>query len=145
MENADDKKNVARASGRSLAISTKHSVEISSFIRNRKLADAKKILEGVIAKKVAVPFNRYNRDVAHKKGIAAGRYPIKAADQILRLIESAEANAQNKGLDVGSLVVERLVANKGPNTRRAGRHRWSAKRTHVEVMLKPMEKSEDKK
>ena len=65
-----------------LSISTKQSVEIASFIRNRKISQAKSLLSEVINKKRAVPFKRYNRDTGHKPGkIASGRYPEKASKE----------------------------------------------------------------
>jgi len=40
-----------------------------------KVDDARKFLEDVAALKKAVPFKRYKRNVPHRKGMCAGRYP----------------------------------------------------------------------
>ena len=61
--------NMSRAYGALLPISFKQSVEICAHIKNRKIAAVKKILEGAMAEKVAIPFNRYNWDLGHKPGI----------------------------------------------------------------------------
>ncbi len=127
----------ARASGLFLPVSAKHSVEICSFIRNKSLIKAKQMLEEVIAFRRAVPFRRFKCDVGHKKGpIAAGRYPIKACSEILRLLKSAEANAVNKGLRLEDLFVALIMANRGPRNPRHGRKKGVvAKRTNVCVVL----------
>ena len=53
----------AKAVGRDLSISTKHAVEVSSFIRGRTLKKSRELLLQVMEKKVAVPFKRFNMDV----------------------------------------------------------------------------------
>ena len=68
-----------KAIGRNLQISTKQSVEICNFIRNKSLKVAKNMLNSVVNKKIAVPYKRYRRDVGHKAGMASGRYPITAS------------------------------------------------------------------
>lgn len=129
--------NTATAYGRALPISTKHSIEICNFIRGKPLAKAKMLLENVIAKKTAVPFRRFSRSVGHKKKIGAGRYPEKACREILKLLNAAEANAQFKGLGVGSLVISELIANKASRPWHYGRQRRrKAKRTHIRVVVK---------
>mgnify|MGYP002638896704 FL=1 len=137
----------ASARGFDMGISTKASIEVASFVRGKDLAKAKALMENVIIKKVAVPFTKFNRDVGHKKGrIAAGRYPINVATEVLRLLNSAEKNAENKGLDVKALFVKSIVANKGTGTVRASRHRGrQAKRTHIEIILEEREKKVVKK
>jgi len=134
----------ATVRGFNLAISKKFSVEVANFIRRKKLKVAKELMEGVIEKKIAVPFRKHNRDLGHKRGIGPGRYPIKVAKQILILLESAEMNATNKGLDVDALFIKEISANKGSTSMKGGRHRGrEAKRTHLEILLE--EKEEKKK
>lgn len=124
-----------------LAISTKQSVEVCNFLRNRRLEQAKSLLNEVIAKKRAVPFKRYNRDTGHKPGIAAGRYPIKTCKEILRLLDSVEANAENKALDTKNLVLFDIRANQGPGQWHYGRkRRRKMKRTHIIIQVKELEK-----
>jgi len=140
--------NCAKAVGLALPISRKQSIMICKFIRHKHVQLAKKHLAEVIVKKRAVPFTRFNDDIGHKAGMAAGRYPVKACQNILALLESAEANAQFKGLSTADLVVAHVSAQKGPDTWRYGRHiRRQAKRTHIEIVLeeKKTAKKEKKK
>ena len=136
--------NMSKAYGRALPISTKKSVEICNHLRYRKVVRAKTILENVIEQKEAIPMKRYNRDTAHKKEIAAGKYPVNAAKEILNMIKSAESNAQSKGLSTKDLVIKHLSASKASQPWHYGRKRRSRmKRTHIQVVL--MEKKSTKK
>ena len=128
--------NCAKAVGISLPISRKQSVMVCNFIRNKNVKKAKEDLANVIIKKKAVPFTRFNDDMGHKAGMAAGRYPVNACKNILALLESAEANAQFKGLSTADLIVKHVSAQQGPGVWRYGRHhRRQAKRTHIELVL----------
>ncbi len=135
---------MARAVGMALPISFKQSVEICNFIENRKVSDVKKILQAVIDKKEAVPFKRYNWDLGHKKGIGPGRYPEKASMQLIQLIESAESNAQFKGLNTSSLVISHISAHKAGKAWHYGRQsRRQMKRTNVEIIVEEKAKNTD--
>ena len=140
-----DNKIDAIAFGRNLPISTKQAVEVCNFIRGKNIQKAKTILGEVIKMKTAVPFRRFNKDMGHKRGrIAAGRYPIKTSQHILGIINSAEINAQAKGMNSQNLFIKLIEANRGTGTQRYGRRRGiSAKRTHIEVTL--FEKEQKKK
>lgn len=131
-----NRERMAVAIGRALPISTKHSAEICSFIRGLDLQKAKKLLEAVIKKKIAVPFKRYKRDIGHKPGIGAGRYPTKASEAILHLLREVEASAQNKGMNTAKLKLIHIKANKAAKQLHFGRRRArTAKRTHVEIVV----------
>ena len=119
-----DKEKMAVASGKSLPVSTKHSVEIASFIRGKKLSVAIKQLEEVMDMKRAIPFKRFNKNVGHRKGrMASGRFPQKACEQILSVLKSAEANAQFKGLSTNNLVICHVCANRASTPWRFGRQK----------------------
>lgn len=97
-------------------MSPKHAVEICREIKGMSVSRAKEYMGDVIALKKAVPFKKYKRDVGHKKGLHkwdAGRYPRKAASEILLLITSAEKNAEYKGLDTKRMRVWHIAAKKG--------------------------------
>jgi len=137
----NEKDYIASAFIRDLAISTKQSVEICNFLRNKKLDKAKLLLNEVIIKKRAIPFKRYNRDMGHKPGIGAGRYPIKACKEIIRILNSVEANAENKGLDIKNLLIFDICANKGVGQWHYGRkRRRRMKRTHISIQVRELEK-----
>jgi large subunit ribosomal protein L22 len=91
-------------------------VEICRAIKGKKLEKAKEYLRRVIEGNRAVPFRRYKKGVAHRKGITkayAGRYPVKAASQILKVLEDAQSNAEYKGLNVEKLFIKHIAARRG--------------------------------
>jgi large subunit ribosomal protein L22 len=139
----------AKVIGRNLTISTKQAIVISKFIRGKNLNWAKKQLEGVVNMKVAVPFTVHNKKIAHRKGrMAAGRYPINASKEILMLLNSLDANAQNKGLDSESLYISSIIPNQASRPMHSGRKsRTMMKRTHLEIIAeeKVKEKKQTKK
>ncbi|MBD3259476.1 50S ribosomal protein L22 [Candidatus Woesearchaeota archaeon] len=129
--------NMAKAVGTDLDISTKHAVEICSFLRRKPLEKAKIILQNVMLKKQAVPFKRHKRDIPHRTKIGPGRYPVKASQRILKLLESVTANAQNLGLATGKLEIYHINAHHASRPVKGGRHRGrNMKRTHVEVVVR---------
>src|SRR3989344_5020976 len=126
----------ARALGKDLPISFKHSLEVCGFIRGKKLTLAKQHLKEVIDMKRPVPYKRFNQDLGHKNGMMSGRYPVKTTECILKLVESAEKNAQFKGMSVDKLAIVHIAAHKASRPGHGGRHRGrSMKRAHVEVIL----------
>ena len=63
-----------------------------------------------------------------------------------KILKSAEANAQYKGLNSANLFIKHVSAQKGPTTHHYGRHRGrKAKRTHIEIVLEEKKKVEAKK
>ncbi|MBI3026813.1 50S ribosomal protein L22 [Candidatus Woesearchaeota archaeon] len=137
---------MARAVGLGLPISLKQSVEICNFIKNRNVIDAKKILQNVIDKKLAIPFRRYNWDLGHKKKIGPGRYPEKSSKYLIKLIEDAEANAQFKGMSTSNLVISHISAHKSAKSWHYGRKsRRKMKRTNVEIVIGEKARTENKK
>jgi large subunit ribosomal protein L22 len=111
-----DPDTTALASGRDLRIKPKHAREICHHIKGMKLESAKELLEKVIALKKPIPFRRYRGKIPHRKGLHrhdSGRYPKKAAQEILKILESVEANAEFKGLYADRLKIIHMVANRG--------------------------------
>jgi len=141
------KDNYAIVDVRDLPISTKHAIEICNCIRGKNLLKSKKFLEDAKSMKKAVPFKRFKGDVGHKKGkIGPGRYPVKACEAILKLVESLEINAQNKGLDTASLFLKEIVPNRGSNVMRYGRQRRRTRKlTHIFMLAEESIKEKKKK
>ena len=111
-----DTEKTARAQGHELHVSPKHCVEICRTLRGKSIAEAKTQLEAIIRKKQAVPFKRHNSGIGHRAGIRgwdAGRYPEKAAREILKLLNGAEANAEYKGLDTDQMGIVHILARRG--------------------------------
>jgi len=105
-----------KASGRNLRISPKAAREICTAIRHMKLDEARTYLQDVIDMKRPVPYRRYKKEVPHKAGLDgwyAGRYPVKASKEILKVINSLEANCEDQGLDVERLKIVHAAAQKG--------------------------------
>lgn len=137
----------AKAIAKNLGISTKQSIEMCAFLRGKELQQAKKLLEGMLDMKVALPMRRYNQEGAgHKKGkVGPGKYPINTASAFHDLLENVEVNAQNKGLDTNQLKIVHLCAHWGSKQQRYGRSkRGVMKRTHVEVIVEEFQKVEKK-
>ncbi len=139
-----DPEKTAKASGRELRVSHKHAREVCRTIKGMMLTNAKTYLRDVIDKKKAVPFRRHKKKLGHRHGIEkafAGRYPVKTAQQILRVVEAAEANAENKGLDVDRLRIFHAAAYPGMKIKRftPRAHGRTSPRyettTHVEIVL----------
>jgi len=114
-EELDPEKTV-KASGREVRVSHKSAREICKSIKGMMLTQAKQYLKDVIAKKRPVPFTRFKKKAGHRHGLErayAGRYPVKAAKQILKVLEGAEVNAENKGLDTERLRIIHASAYPG--------------------------------
>jgi len=109
--------NLARGKANELNMSPKHSIEIATFIRHKRVNDAIAYLNDVVALKKAIPFRRFNRNVAHKRGLPgnwdAGRYPVKASKAYIRILESVKKNAEYIGLDAENLEIIHAMANRG--------------------------------
>ena len=135
------KDHMARALGKSLPISFKASIEIANSIRKKSLSRAKQILNDAIALKKPIEYTRFTNGAGHKKGIAAGKYPQKAAGEILKMLLSVEANAQFKGINTSNLIIKHISANNAGNTWRYGRHRRrKMKRTNIEIIVEETER-----
>ena len=142
-----DPDNTARAQIREANMSPKHAVEICKMIRGMELQKAKGELELVIELKKPVPFKRYNRCVAHRKGegFGPGRYPTRAAKIFLKLLEDCESNAEYSGLNTEVLTIKHLVSHRGRvihgwMARAHGRSTdWDIHTVNVELILEEKE------
>ncbi len=103
----------SKAMGKELHISRKHAHEIATAIKGMKLDSAQEFLENVVALKQAVPYKRYTRNIPHKKGMCTGRYPQKAAQEILKILKNAQSNATYKGLDAENMRITHVATKKG--------------------------------
>jgi large subunit ribosomal protein L22 len=131
-----NKETMAKVVGKALPISTKQSIEVCSFIRGKNIQKMKDFLKDVIDMKQAVKFTRFNKGMGHKKGIGPGRYPIKTCTEILELLESAESNAQLKGLNSANLIIGHINADKASSAWHYGRQRRrKMKRTNLNLIL----------
>ena len=139
-----DPKTTVKASGRELRISHKSAREICNTIKGMMLTEAKSFLRDVIAKRKIVPFKRFKKKAAHHRGLEkayAGKYPVKAAKEILKVLRNAESNAENKGLDTERLKIIHASAYPGMRIKRYMPRAFGRATprfetlTHVEVIL----------
>lgn len=138
-----NKEHVAMAMSRGLPISLKKAVEACRFIRGKNVNEAKEILKKVSEKKMVVPFKRFNKDLGHKKGEGPGRFPVNVVNALRKLLETAEANAQFKGLNTSNLTIMHICSHKGGKAWHFGRkRRRQMKRTNVEVVVEEKAKKE---
>lgn len=133
-----------RASLREVKVSHKHAREIAGAIRGLKLEAARDYLAAVISKERAVPFRRFKNQVGHRPdtGVMSGRYPVKAAGEVHKLLDNLEHNADLKGLDPSRLRIVGIAAHKGVSIKRfiPRAHGRATPRndvmTHVEVVAR---------
>lgn len=144
-----DPDTTARAIGRELPISPKHSIAICRHIKGWPLERAKDFLGEVIKLKAAVPDTRFGNS-GHRRGkLGPGRFPEKAAKHILKVLQGAEANAEYKGLVMDDMVVWHIAAHRGKAwesrfPRARGRATPKIKETvNVEIILRQAEEREE--
>ena len=93
-----EKSRHVRAALRDKSISHKHSREIALAVKGKSIEKAREFLENVLTKKIAVPYRRYNNEVAHRSniqdGFSSGRFPRKATGEFLKLLDNLESNAE---------------------------------------------------
>jgi len=103
----------ARAYAKELNISPKHAVEVCRAIRGKPLEKAKEYLQDVVDGKKAVPFRRYTSQVCHKRGAGPARYPKKACQKILKLLEDVSANAIYQGFNPENMKIIHIASYMG--------------------------------
>ncbi|XP_045154110.1 60S ribosomal protein L17-like [Echinops telfairi] len=89
----------------------------------RRIWKATKYLKDVTLQKQCVPFPCYNGGIgtcaqAKQWAWTQGRWPKKSVEFLLHMLKNAESNAELKGVDVDSLVIEHIPVNKAPKMRR---------------------------
>ena len=110
-----DRTRHVRASLREKTISHKHAREIAVKIKGMSIETARDYLLDVIKLKRAVPFRRYHNEVGHKSdtGVMSGRYPQKAANEFVKLLDNLESNAEYRGMDLDRLKIINATVHKG--------------------------------
>jgi large subunit ribosomal protein L22 len=139
-----DPEQTAKAMLRERHMSHKHSKEIAREIKEMSVADAREYLEAVIAGERSVPFRSHNTGVGHRsdvEGWDAGRYPEKASEAFLDLLENVGANADHQGFEPDSMTIAHLAAHKvgevqGRKPRAMGRATaWNTPEVDVEIVV----------
>ena len=105
----------AAARGTGLNISPKAAREVCKALKGMDLEKAKNYLGRVIEMDQAVPFKRHDGKVGHRrgKGMATGRYPVKTAAAILKVIESAGNNGEAIHIDIENWRILHIATSRG--------------------------------
>lgn len=142
-----DPETTSKAIGKELSVSPKHCREVCKELKGMKVEDAKKYLKEVIELKRPVPYTRFKMFLNPKPGVGPGRYPKKAAKAILRVLESAQSNAEYKGLEADNMRIKLAAAHRGRieksyMPRAQGRSTpWNEQTTNIEIVLEEIEAS----
>lgn len=116
-----DPDRTVKCSGREVSVSPKAMTELCRAVKGMLVKDAKRLMEDVIAMKRAIPYRRYRKEVSHRSLDAkwsAGRYPVKAAKIMLKLLEEMEANAEYKGFNLDALKIIHAASQRGRKIRK---------------------------
>jgi large subunit ribosomal protein L22 len=110
-----DPDTTAKAMLRERQMSHKHSKAIAREIKGKTAAEAVSYLEAVVDGDQVVPFRQHNSGVGHRKNIDgwdAGRFPQKASNAFLDLLENAIGNADHQGFDGEAMEIMHVAAHK---------------------------------
>jgi large subunit ribosomal protein L22 len=139
-----DPETTAKAMLRERHVSHKHSKAIAREIKGMQAGDAVEFLEGVVEGEEVVPFKQHNSGVGHRKNIDgwdAGRFPEKAANAFLDLLENGIGNADHQGFEGEAMEIKHVAAhkvgeNEGRKPRAMGRASpWNTPEVDVELIL----------
>jgi len=143
-----DPETTAKAMLRERHMSHKHSKEIARVIKGETAGDAIEYLEQVLDGERSVPFKSHNSGVGHRSDIDgwdAGRYPEKATEAFLDLLENVISNADHQGFDGESMRIMHIAAHKvgespGRKPRAFGRATaWNTPQVDVECILEEVD------
>ena len=139
-----DPDTTAKAMLREREISKKDSVEIARAIKGLTAGEAVEYLEAVVTEDRSIPMRQHTSGVGHRSDIDgwdAGRYPRKASEAFLDLLENAIGNADYQGFNGESMTIAHVAAHKvdesmGRKPRARGRATpWNSPLVDVELVL----------
>jgi large subunit ribosomal protein L17e len=139
----------AKARGSHLRVHFKHCREIAHYTKGMKVQKALKVLDDVLQFKAVIPFVKYTGGIGRKAQAkqakapgSKGRWPVKATAVYRDLLQNAIANAESKGLEAETLLIDHAQVNRAPPGRRRtyrahGRiGKYASQPAHVEIILK---------
>ena len=139
-----DPDETAKAMLRERHVSHKHSTEIARELKGKTASEAVEYLEAVKEEEQSVPFRSHNSGVGHRSdvdGWDAGRYPERAAEAFLDLLENGINNADHQGFEGETMEIAHVAAHKvgespGQKPRAFGRASdWNTPQVDVELVL----------
>ncbi|AGB16555.1 ribosomal protein L22/L17 [Halovivax ruber XH-70] len=146
-----DPDSTAKAMLRERHMSHKHSKEIAREIKGMTVGDAQEYLAAVIEGERSIPFKSHNTGAGHRSDIDgwdAGKYPEKASNAFLDLLENVTANAAHQGFDGETMEIAHVAAHKvgesmGRKPRAMGRATaWNTPEVDVEIVVAETEDME---
>ena len=137
------KKDEAIAHGHGLAMSLKHSMYISRFIKNKSIDKAIEDLIQVTKIKKIVPFKG---EIPHRKGkgMMSGRYPVFASRHFISILKGLKGNAIANGMELDRTTI--YYSNPSWASRPMRRGGIHAKRVNILIKArenKSMEKAKN--
>lgn len=133
-----------KACGKDFDISFKDSVNVANALKGMKLEDAMKYLDDVIAYNDFIPYTKFRKGVSHRSKVGGkggpGRYPVKICKYVLKLLRSAERNAEhNPGINTKDLMISHIQASQGMKRRKVKptgrRATYATRATHIQLVL----------
>ncbi|MGC9058133.1 MAG: 50S ribosomal protein L22 [Candidatus Micrarchaeia archaeon] len=124
-----------------LDASYKDLCEVCRSVKGMPTSKAVELLSKAEKMEIPIKYWTHRRKLGHRRGIRGeGRYPVKAASIVKKVILNAINNARAKQLDEDTLVVQHAAATKQsiyPRLSPKGRRmRWDYETARVEVVLK---------
>jgi large subunit ribosomal protein L22 len=109
-----EKGKVIFAGAKDINASFKDLGAICDYVRYKNAAQAAEALEKVIKASAPVPYRNHNKGMGsrHELGGRKGRYPVKCAAIVKKVLEMAISNAKSKGIETDNLFVVHASANK---------------------------------
>ena len=107
-----NRKEIIFAYAKDINASYKDLGAVCDAIRYKKINDAIKVLDSI--KEMPIIFRRHNKGMGsrHELGGKKGRYPIKCAGIVKKVLVNASANAVNKGFEPDAMFIVHACANK---------------------------------
>ena len=143
-----DPETTAKGMLRERSISHKHSKAIARAIKGKTVTEAEEYLDAVIEGERSVPFKQHNSGVGHRSDIDgwdAGRYPEKASQDFLKLLENVRNNADEQGFEGSEMEIMHVAAHKvgeqqGRKPRAMGRaSEWNTPQVDVELIIEEVQ------
>ena len=106
-----------------IPVSMKFTVNIGRWIKGDNVNQAIRKLKAVMEKKEPLPIVTHKKDTSHKKGIAAGKYPVKTAKHVIKTLNLVKANARHQGLDDSKLIIKDFIPNLAYSKRQRGNYK----------------------
>ena len=134
---------VARARAEGVEASYKDLTQVCGMIAQQDSNMALTLLELASTGTMPVPFKQHSKNLGHRRELGGqkGRYPMKAAAVVLKLLKSAIANGKVKGLGERYQVLTASANVKAIYPRMASKGRTARSNivlSRVELVLKPL-------